>query len=213
MDPARHEQAPVMILCGGLGTRLREETEVRPKPMVEIGGQPILWHIMKLYAWHGLTDFILCLGYKGHLIKEYFLNYKSHQSDFTLRLGAPEAIEFHRRPDNDASEEDWRVTLAETGQTSQTGARVSRAGRYVRGEMFCVTYGGFFVFQREFLDRYVSDADDVVLEQAPLQQLARDGELMVYMHEGFWQPMDTYRELTLLDQLWRSGVPPWKVWA
>jgi glucose-1-phosphate cytidylyltransferase len=262
-------QMPVMILCGGLGTRLREETEVRPKPMVEIGGRPILWHIMKLYAWYGLDDFILCLGYKGHMIKDYFLNYQAYSADLTIRLGAPDAVEYHNRP----SEENWRVTLVETGQIAQTGTRVARAGRYVRGSSFCVTYGdgvgdiditalldfhdkhgrigtitgvrppgrfgeirldeegravefnekpqvtegvingGFFVFQREFLERYLTDDSDLMLEGEPLQRLARDGELMVYLHEGFWQPMDTYRELTVLDQLWRSGAAPWKLWS
>jgi glucose-1-phosphate cytidylyltransferase len=257
-----------MILCGGLGTRLREETEVRPKPMVEIGGRPILWHIMKLYASFGLDDFILCLGYKGHVIKEYFLNYQAYSADLTIRLGAPESVQYHTRP----GEENWRVTLVETGVAAQTGTRVARAGRFVRGPSFCVTYGdglgdidlaallefhekhgrlatvtgvrppgrfgelrvesdgralefnekpqvtegvingGFFVFQREFLDRYLADGVDHMLEQAPLQQLARDGQLMVYMHEGFWQPMDTYRELVLLEALWKTGRAPWKIW-
>jgi glucose-1-phosphate cytidylyltransferase len=128
---------PVMILCGGQGSRLREETGVRPKPMVEIGGRPILWHIMKLYAWYGFRDFILCLGYKGHVIREYFLNYKAYNADLTVKLGAPTAVEYHSRH----SEEDWRVTLVETGLTSQTGARVARAGRYVESETFCLTYG------------------------------------------------------------------------
>jgi glucose-1-phosphate cytidylyltransferase len=262
------KKPPVMILCGGLGTRLREETEVRPKPMVEIGGRPILWHIMKLYSWYGLKEFILCLGYKSRIIKEYFLDYKAYSSDVTVQLGSPESVEYH----GGHGEEDWRVTLVETGQLAQTGARVARAARYVQGEAFCLTYGdgvgdidiaalirfhrshgkigtvtgvrppgrfgelraaadgraiefnekhqvtegiingGFFVFRREFLSRYVDDRDDLVLEQEPLQQLARDGELMVYAHEGFWQPMDTYREVRLLEQLWGSGKAPWKVW-
>jgi glucose-1-phosphate cytidylyltransferase len=260
---------PVMILCGGLGTRLREETELRPKPMVEIGGRPILWHLMKLYAAHGLNDFILCLGYKGHVIKDYFLNYKAYTADLTLELGAPERIQYHRTN----GEEHWRVTLAETGRTAQTGARVARAAAYVRNDIFCLTYGdglanidigalirfhrahgrigtvtgvrppgrfgelrvgpndeviefnekpqasgglingGFFVFDRSFADRYLTAQDGLVLEQEPLQRLARDGELGVYVHEGFWQPMDTYRELKLLDQSWESGAAPWKVWS
>ena len=260
---------PVMILCGGQGSRLREETEVRPKPMVEIGGRPILWHIMKLYSSYGFKRFILCLGYKGHVIKEYFLNYKTYSTDLTVHLGRPDAVQYH----NSHDEEDWRVTLVETGETTQTGTRVARAGRYVEDATFCVTYGdgladidlsaliafhrkhgrigtitgvrppgrfgelrvesegravefnekpqvtegiingGFFVFQREFLDRYLSVEEDVMLEQTPLQHLTRDGELMVYQHHGFWQPMDTYRELTVLDQLWRSGRAPWKLWT
>ena len=259
---------PVMILCGGQGTRLREETEVRPKPMVEVGGRPILWHIMKLYASYGHNRFILCLGYKGHVIKEYFLNYKTYSADLTVRLGAPSSVEYHHSHE----EEEWEVSLVETGQTAQTGGRVARAGRYVTDDTFCLTYGdglgnvdvaalldfhrkhgriatvtgvrppgrfgelrvqddgtalefnekpqvtegvingGFFVFQREFLDRYVDNREDLVLEREPLQHLARDRELMVFVHEGFWQPMDTYRELMLLEQLWQSGHAPWKVW-
>lgn len=258
----------VMILCGGMGTRLREETEIRPKPMVEIGGRPILWHIMKLYSAYGFKEFILCLGYKGHVIKEYFLNYKTYSADLTVQLGKPDAVQYH----NSHAEEDWRVTLVETGQTAQTGARVARAGRYVQSDIFCLTYGdglgnvdlaalldfhhkhgkigtitgvrppgrfgelrveqsgraiefvekpqvtggvingGFFVFRREFLQRYLNNHDTLVLEQEPLQQLAKDGELMVYVHDGFWQPMDTYRELKLLEQLWSSGRAPWKMW-
>jgi glucose-1-phosphate cytidylyltransferase len=260
---------PVMILCGGMGTRLREETEIRPKPMVEIGGRPILWHIMKLYSAYGFKEFILCLGYKGHVIKEYFLNYKTYIADLTVQLGKPDAVQYH----NSHAEEDWRVTLVETGQTAQTGARVACAGRYVQSDIFCLTYGdglgnvdlatlidfhhkhgkigtitgvrppgrfgelrveqsgraieflekpqvtegvingGFFVFRREFLDKYLGQDDDLVLEHGPLQQLAKDGELMVYVHDGFWQPMDTYRELKLLEQLWSSGRAPWKMWG
>ena len=264
-----HQMPQVIILCGGLGTRLREETEIRPKPMVEIGGRPILWHIMKLYAAHGLRDFVLCLGYKGHLIKEYFLNYRAYQSDFTISLGNSQAIEYH----TDVSEDHWRVTLVETGETAQTGSRVARAAQFLRGDTFCVTYGdglsdlnitallafhhshrkigtvtgvrpagrfgeldvdqsgratqfnekpqvekgfingGFFVFQRTFIERFLEHRDDLVLEQEPLQRLAREGELMVYPHQGFWQPMDTYREFRLLNDAWASGKAPWKVWA
>ena len=256
----------VVILCGGQGTRLREETEVRPKPMVEIGGRPILWHIMKLYAHHGLTDFILCLGYKGYIIKDFFLNYEARMKDFTVRLGATPSVRFH----NGHGEEGWSVTLAETGDTAMTGARVRRARRYLDGP-FCLTYGdgvgnvdigallrfhrshgrlatvtavrppgrfgelrveghrvasysekpqitegfingGFFVFEREFADRYLNDRDDLVLEREPLGSVAADGELMVWQHDGFWQPMDTYREWKLLDDLWSKGEAPWKIW-
>jgi glucose-1-phosphate cytidylyltransferase len=259
----------VMVLCGGTGTRLREETEVRPKPMVRIGDRPILWHIMKLYAFHGLTRFVLCLGYKGHVIKEYFLNYRTFAADVTVDLARPSSVEYHAG----AVTEDWRVTLVETGQTTQTGGRVARAARYVDGDTFCLTYGdgvgnvdisallrfhhahgrlatvtgvrppgrfgelrigaggaavefnekpqvaegvingGFFVFHRAFVERYLEPRDDLVLELEPLQKLARDGQLMVYLHEGFWQPMDTYRELMLLEQLWQSGQAPWRVWG
>lgn len=127
----------VVILCGGQGTRLREETEVRPKPMVEIGGFPILWHIMKIYAAYGLTDFVLCLGYKGHLIKDYFYNYELRTNDCTLRLGEKPDIKFHRRH----TEDGWMVTLAETGEKTQTGARIARAARYFGDQTFCLTYG------------------------------------------------------------------------
>ena len=259
---------PVMILCGGIGSRLHEETEFRPKPLLEIGGLPILWHIMRLYAFYGFQEFILCLGYKGHLIKEFFLRYRTYQSDFTISLGPSERIEYHSPMDG----EGWRVTLVDTGQTTQTGARIARAARYVRGETFLATYGdglgninlrallqfhrshgkigtvtgvrppgrfgelevgnagrvtqfnekpqvtggiingGFFVFQRAFVDRYLSEQEGLVLEQAPLQGLTRDGQLQVYLHEGFWQPMDTFREFKLLNDLWASGRAPWKVW-
>jgi glucose-1-phosphate cytidylyltransferase len=126
-----------MILCGGMGTRLREETEYRPKPMVEIGGRPILWHIMKLYAAHGYSDFIICLGYKGELIKEYFLNYEPMNNDFTIELGRRGSIMVH----GNHRECDWRVTLVDTGMTTMTGARVKLASRYLTGEQFMLTYG------------------------------------------------------------------------
>jgi len=256
----------VVILCGGQGTRLREETELRPKPMVEIGGRPILWHIMKLYAHHGLTDFVLCLGYKGYIIKDFFLNYEARMKDFTVRLGATPSVRFH----NGHGEEGWSVTLAETGDTGMTGARVRRARRYLDGP-FCLTYGdgvgnvdigallkfhrshghvatvtavrppgrfgelqvegrcvtsytekpqiteglingGFFVFEREFADRYLNDRDDLILEKEPLSRVAADGELMVWQHDGFWQPMDTYREWKMLNDLWSKGEAPWKIW-
>ena len=257
----------VVILCGGQGTRLREETEVRPKPMVEIGGRPILWHIMKLYAHYGLNEFVLCLGHKGYIIKDFFLNYETRMRDFTVHLGDRAPVEFH----NGHPEENWNVTLAETGETAMTGARVRRVRRYVDRNTFCLTYGdglgdvdiaellrfhrshgklgtvtgvrppgrfgelrvdegrvasfaekpqvtegfingGFFVFEREFIDRYLDDSDDLVLEREPLQRLASDGELMVYRHDGFWQPMDTYREWKLLEDYWNAGRAPWKIW-
>jgi glucose-1-phosphate cytidylyltransferase len=260
---------PVMILCGGYGTRLREETEVRPKPMVEIGQRPILWHLMKLYSAHGLNDFILCLGYKGHVIKDYFLNYRAHTADLTLDLSVPERVHYH----GTNLDENWRVTLAETGLEAQSGARVARAAAYVAGDTFCLTYGdgladvdigalirfhhshgrigtvtgvrppgrfgelqvntgngvtefnekpqvtdglingGFFVFNRSFVEEYLEPRDSLILEQSPLQKLSRDGELMVFVHEGFWQPMDTHREMTLLQRYWSSGEAPWKIWS
>jgi glucose-1-phosphate cytidylyltransferase len=257
----------VVILCGGQGTRLREETEVRPKPLVEIGGRPILWHIMKLYAQYGLNEFVLCLGYKGYLIKDFFFNYEARVKDFTVKLGNRSSIEFH----NGHAEDGWAVTLAETGETAMTGARIRRVRRYLDRGPFCLTYGdglgnvdiaelirfhrshgklgtvtgvrppgrfgeleindrqvaafaekpqvtggfingGFFVLEREFLDRYLDDNDDLVLEREPLQRLAADGELMVYQHDGFWQPMDTYREWKMLEDMWNTGRAPWKIW-
>ncbi len=259
-----------MILCGGIGSRLQEETEFRPKPMLEIGGRPILWHIMKLYATYGFQEFVLCLGYKGHVIKEFFLNYQTYQTDFTIRLKNASQIEYHNH--RNGTGEDWKVTLVETGLNAQTGARVAKAAKYVEGEMFCLTYGdglgnvdlsrllefhkkhgkigtvtgvrppgrfgelemdqegkalqfnekpqvtqglingGFFIFDRKFFKRYLNDREDLVLEQEPLQHLARDKQLVVYPHAGFWQPMDTYREFKLLNELWSSGKAPWKIW-
>ncbi|MCM8763865.1 MAG: glucose-1-phosphate cytidylyltransferase [Candidatus Omnitrophica bacterium] len=255
----------VVILCGGRGTRMEEETEIRPKPMVEIGGKPILWHIMKIYSHYGFDDFILCLGYKGKIIKEYFLNYQVMNSDFTLKLDRGD-LTFY----NETSEKNWQITFVDTGENAQTGARVKRIEKYVDGDLFMLTYGdgvasiniddllkfhkshrkigtvtgvhpssrfgdlvirgdqvvefgekpqvkngfingGFFVFNREFF-QYLRDDDDCYMEREPLENLAKDGQLKVYLHEDFWQCMDTRRELDILNKLWASGNPPWKVW-
>ena len=253
----------VVILAGGLGSRISEEAGVRPKPMIEIGGRPILWHIMKIYASHGLSDFVICLGYKGYVIKEYFANYFLHMADVTLDL-AENRMEVHQK-----ASEPWRVTLIDTGEASQTGGRLKRVERYVSDAPFCFTYGdgvssvdvgkliefhkrgkriatvtavrppgrfgaltvegervtgfmekpagdggwingGFFVLQPEVF-RYLSgDAD--IWEHAPLEGLARDDQLGAYYHEGFWQPMDTLRDKTVLEELWSSGKAPWKTW-
>ncbi len=255
----------VVILCGGQGTRFREETEYRPKPMIEIGGRPILWHIMKHYARHGLAEFVLCLGYKSEVIKSFFLDYEARTNDLTVRLGKDRAVEIHGH-----GGDDWAVTLAETGLAAQTGARLRRAARYLGDGPFCLTYGdgvsdvdlealvrfhrahgrlatvtgvrpasrfgeltadgdrvvgfrekptgnalisgGFFVFERAVVDRYLDDREDLTLEREPLQRLAEDGELMVREHDGFWQPMDTYRDWKLLEDLWTSGQAPWRTW-
>ena len=256
----------VVILCGGMGTRLREETEFRPKPLVEIGGKPILWHIMKTYAHYGFKEFVLCLGYKGHLIKEYFLNYRVMQSDFTLQLDSPEHPHFHQG----SGPEDWSITFAETGAEAMTGARLKRIEKYILEDKFLMTYGdgvanldvgkllefhrghgkiatvtgvrtpsrygelsvlegrvkrfsekplaeegfisgGFFVFQRRLFD-YLSDDDSCVLEREPLESLAQEGQLMGYLHPGYWHCMDTYRDFIILNDLWRQGAP-WKIWA
>lgn len=253
-----------VILAGGLGTRLREETEYKPKPMVEIGGKPILWHIMKTYAHHGINDFVICIGYRGQIIKDFFLNYEAYSSDFRIQLGGD-----HPRSLHGVSAEDWTVTVAETGAETMTGGRVKRVARYLQDDdLFCVTYGdgvadvdvtavidfhrshgrratmtcaqppsrfgiveigeggqvehfrekprtedwvnaGFFVFDREVLE--VIEGDATVLEAEPLARLAKDSELMAYRHKGYWQPMDTYREVQLLKELWEAGNAPWKV--
>ena len=256
----------VVILCGGFGTRLREETEYRPKPMVEVGGQPILWHIMKIYSTYGFNDFILCLGYKKNMIKEYFLNYEDMNNDITVTLGKNKSIDVHSRHD----ENGWKVTLADTGQDAQTGARIKKVQKYVGDDSFMLTYGdgvanlnitelvkfhkshrktgtitgvhpssrfgdlvikdnqvmrfhekpqvneglvsgGFFVFENEFFD-YLRSDDDCFLEKEPLENLTAEGNLMIYKHDSFWQCVDTYRELELLNKLWKSGNPPWKMW-
>lgn len=255
----------VVILCGGMGTRLREETEFRPKPLVEIGGKPILWHIMKIYSHFGFKEFVLCLGYKGYMIKEYFLNYRVMQSDFTLRLDVPDQLRFH----NSNGHEDWTITFAETGAEAMTGARVKRIEKYIEGDYFMLTYGdgladlnlaelwrfhlesgkigtvtgvrpksrygelsvldgrvrqfsekpkakeefisgGFFIFKRDFLS-YLHDDDPCVLEAEPLERLTQEGQLMSYMHPGFWHCMDTYRDYVVLNDLWKQN-PPWRIW-
>jgi glucose-1-phosphate cytidylyltransferase len=253
----------VVLLAGGLGTRLREETEYRPKPMVEIGGRPVLWHIMKNFAHFGLKEFVVCTGYKGEMIKEYFLNYEARMNDFTIYLGPQSHVEYF----DDHDEVDWRVTLADTGATTMTGGRVKRVARHIDGP-FIVTYGdgladvdigkllsfheahgrlatvttvrplsrfgvmdlgvdgvverfrekpqadgyvnaGFFVFEPKVLE-YLTD--ECVLEQEPLEALANEGQLVAYRHDGFWQPMDTYRESVMLNEMWDSGEAPWKAW-
>jgi glucose-1-phosphate cytidylyltransferase len=259
-------QVPVFILCGGLGTRLREETEVRPKPMVPVGNHPILWHIMRTYSHYGFKTFILCLGYKAEIIKSYFLNYPTMNSDCTIELKTND-IKIHKI-DHD---QDWSVTLAETGELTMTGARVARAAAKYLGnaEHFAVTYGdgvtdanladelkfhlaqgrigtvlgvnppsrfgelkldhdevvdfaekpdfadnwingGYFFFKRDILHYLDKDAG-CVLEREPLVKLARDRELSICKHRGFWYAMDTQRDREYLDELWRSGKAPWRV--
>lgn len=253
-----------VILAGGMGTRIAEETHLRPKPMIEIGGRPILWHIMKLYHGHGIRDFIICCGFRGYVIKEYFANYGLHMSDISFDL-ANNSLQFHRQ-----SAENWRVTLVDTGETSLTGGRLKRVASYLKDEeAFCFTYGdglcdvdigatirfhkqhgrlatvtavrpparfgalkldgntvngfiekpegeggfingGFFVLSPRVIDRI--EDDNSSWEGEPLTGLAEDGELQAFMHEGFWQPMDTLRDKNLLEGMWSSGNPPWKIW-
>ena len=252
-----------VILAGGLGTRLAEETSVRPKPMVEIGGRPILWHIMKIYSTHGINEFIVCLGYKGYLIKEYFANYFLHMSDVTFDM------QHNRTEIHQNNAEPWRVTLVDTGDSSMTGGRLKRVRQYLGDEDFCMTYGdgvgdvniteliafhrvekrlatltgtqppgrfgalnldgtrvisfeekphgdgswingGFFVLSPKVID-YVEN-DTTIWERMPMERLAREGQLSAYLHQGFWQPMDTLRDKQHLEELWQSGKAPWKVW-
>ena len=252
-----------VILAGGLGTRLSEETVVRPKPMVEIGGKPILWHILKHYSRHGIDEFVICLGYKGYLVKEYFANYFLHTSDVTFDLRDNSMAVHHKHA------EPWRITLVDTGDSTQTGGRLLRVAEYLDNDTFCFTYGdglsdiditaelafhrshgtlatvsavqppgrfgaldihdsritqftekpqgdgtwingGFFVLEPGVL-RYIAD-DSTIWEREPLEALAWDAQLSAYVHRGFWQPMDTLRDRTRLEELWQTGAAPWKTW-
>ena len=258
-----------VILCGGLGTRIRDISSEMPKPMIPIGATPILWHIMRSYSAHGFKDFVLCLGYQSQVIKQFFLNYTLNTRDVTLALGRNSKVEIE---DHTASEaEGWRVTLAETGLHTMTGGRVRRIERYIGNDpYFMLTYGdgvsdvdikalvefhkshgklltitgvqppgrfgemtvengtevvginekpkvagglisgGYFVCSREIF-RYLADGDDtLVLEKEPMSRLAADGEIRVFAHNGFWHPMDTYRDYAYLNELWEQGAAPWK---
>jgi glucose-1-phosphate cytidylyltransferase len=258
----------VGILCGGYGTRIRDVAENIPKPMIPIGEYPILWHIMKNYAEWGHDQFVLMLGYKGDIIRDFFMNYRSHTTDFTVDLSGKKPVRYYRAK----SGEDWNVTLVETGLRSMTGARIKRAEKYLSGEEnFMLTYGdgvgdidlsrllefhtrhgkmltvtgvrppgrfgelqcnekgevtefnekpqttggrisgGFFVCRREIFN-YIDDREDNVFEQEALRNLVSDGEMMVFKHDGFWQPMDTSREYQLLNQLYEHRKAPWVIW-
>jgi glucose-1-phosphate cytidylyltransferase len=254
-----------VLLAGGLGTRMREETEFRPKPMVEVGGRPVLWHIMKILAQQGITEFIICAGYKSEFIKNYFYNYGPANMDFTVTLGDRDGIVFHGSHD----EFNWTVTVADTGAKTMTGGRIKKIQKYVGDEAFFCTYGdgiadvdikgllefhknhgktasmtttqptsrfgvvdmghdgvvdkfrekprvedwiniGYFVFEPEIFDIL---GDNSVLEEEPLHDLAKEGQIAAFKHNGFWQPMDTFRESQLLNDLWSTGNAPWKTWA
>lgn len=254
----------VVILAGGLGTRMREETEFRPKPMVEVGGKPVLWHLMKIFAHFGHTDFVVCVGYKGDQIKDYFLRYRERNMDFTCELGDPGKLTFHGVHD----ESDWRVTVVDTGSLTPTGGRVANVEKHIGDETFFCTYGdglapvdlaslldfhreatitgtvtvtrppsrfglvernesggvtgflekpksdsyvsmGFFLFEPEIFG-FLSENSD--LERDVLPELARRGRLRSFVHEGFWQPMDTQRELSMLQELWHRESAPWGIW-
>jgi len=258
-----NQEMPVVILCGGMGTRLSEQTEIRPKPLVEIGGRPILWHIMKHYARYGFSTFVLALGYKGDQIKRYFLDYHTLGGDLTVSLedGRVRALGTN-------SAEPWRVHLIDTGENALTGERLRRLRPLVGNGTFMLTYGdgvgdvrldvlqefhrghgglvtltavrpparfgaiefdghrirhfkekstlheswingGFFVVEPAALDYIESN---VMWEHAPMERLAAEGQLFAHRHEGFWQSMDTLRDVRYLESLWESGTPPWKTW-
>ena len=251
-----------VILAGGLGTRLSEETALRPKPMVEIGGRPILWHILKIYSAHGINDFIICAGYKGYVIKEYFANYFLHMSDITFDMSS-NTMEVHQK-----HAEPWRVTVVDTGDDTMTGGRIKRIAPYLAGT-FCCTYGdgvgdiditaliafhrasglkatltgvqppgrfgviecdgdrvgsfqekpqgdgtwingGFFVLEPTVLDEIAGDG--TLFEREPLESLARQAQLGMFKHQGFWRPMDTLRDKHELEAQWESGRAAWKSW-
>lgn len=254
----------VVILAGGLGTRISEESHLKPKPMIEIGDRPILWHIMKIYSHFGFNDFIICLGYKGYLIKEYFANYYLHQSDMTIDLKEND-LQIHN-----SKAEPWKVTLVDTGLNTMTGGRIKRIQKYVENKTFMLTYGdgvgsvdiaellkfhkrhnkyatvtavqpsgrfgalnvdennnilsfqekpkgdgawingGFFVLEPQVFN-YIN-GDETLWERQPLEGLAKDAQLVAYKFTGFWQPMDTLRDKSHLEELWKSGNAPWKVW-
>jgi glucose-1-phosphate cytidylyltransferase len=253
-----------VILAGGYGTRISEESDIKPKPMIEIGGKPILWHIMKTYSHYGINEFIICCGYKGYVIKEYFANYFLHQSDITFHM-SENRMEVHNK-----RVEPWTVTLVDTGENVQTGGRLKAISEYVKNDdIFCMTYGdgvsnvdistqidfhkhhgklatitsvippgrfgaldikdnnvngfmekpagdggkvngGFFILSPDVLNRI--SGSETVWEQEPLIGLAKEGQLMSYEHKGYWQPMDTLRDKTLLEKLWNDKKAPWKVW-
>lgn len=254
-----------VILAGGYGTRISEESSVRPKPMVEIGGKPILWHIMKIYSAQGINDFVICCGYKAYVIKEYFANYFLHTADVTFDM------RYNNMQVHNTNTEPWRVTLVDTGEKTMTGGRIKRVRDFIGSETFCLTYGdgvgnvniqesvafhkaagaaatmtavqppgrfgaftlgedqsmvmsfkekpqgdgayingGFFICEPHAID-YIDD-DTSVWEREPLEKMAGEGKLAAYRHHGFWQPMDTLRDKTYLEELWQSGKAPWKVW-
>lgn len=257
----------VVILCGGKGERLREETEFKPKPLIEIGGMPILWHIMKIYSHYGYKDFILLLGYKGYMIKEFFLNFEYMVHDFTLNLrNKKNKINFHQKENL----EDWNITFVDTGKNTNTGGRVARIKSLIPDDNFFLTYGdgvsdinikklydfhknknkiltitgihpssyfgiievedeiaksfkekpaldniingGFFVCNKKIF-KYLSENEDCIFEEEPMRKLAKERNVAVYQHNGFWTAMDTYKQVKVLNELWESSSPPWKIWG
>ena len=256
----------VVILAGGLGTRISEESHLKPKPMIEIGDKPILWHIMKTYSYFGFNEFIICLGYKGYMIKEFFADYYLHMSDVTFDFSEGNGITIHQNV-----AEPWKVTLVDTGHNAQTGARVKKIQKYIGDEPFLLTYGdgvsdidinalinyhktkkkiatitavqpagrfgvididnnndirrfaekvkedsgwinaGFMVLEPQVFN-YLSDDDNCILEQEPMANLSKDGQMCAFKHNSFWQCMDTQRDKRALEDIWASGAAPWKRW-
>jgi glucose-1-phosphate cytidylyltransferase len=253
-----------VILAGGKGTRISEESHLKPKPMVEIGGRPVLWHIMKIYSYYGISDFIICLGYKGYVIKEFFSNYFLHTSDVEIDLKNHSTKFFNSRS------EPWNIQLIDTGEETLTGGRLKRVAPYIKGDSFFMTYGdglsnvnihelytfhktqgtlatvtatqppgrfgvldwegdkisrfeekpsgeggwingGFFVLSPRIID-YI-DGDYSVWEKESMERLVQDRQLAAFKHTGFWRPLDTLRDKTLLEEMWNSGHAPWKVWS
>ena len=254
-----------VILAGGFGTRLSEATNLIPKPMVEIGGKPILWHIMKTYSHYGINEFVICCGYKAYVIKEWFANYFLHSSDVTFDLSTNK-MQLH-----DCKAENWKVTLVDTGLNTMTGGRIKRVQKYIGNEPFLLTYGdgvadvnvkeaiehhkksgklltvtaykpdgkfgalelnekgdvtsftekpagdgiwinaGYFICEPEVFE-YIKDDDSVIFEKAPLENLAKHGQMTSFIHRGFWKPMDTLRDNTELNSMWDNNKAPWKVW-
>ena len=254
----------VVILAGGLGTRISEESHLKPKPMIEIGGMPILWHIMKYYSSFGYNEFIICLGYKQYMVKEFFVDYLLHTSDFTINTQTGD-MDIHNK-----TTEDWKVTLVDTGLETMTGGRLKRIKDYIDGDTFMLTYGdgvanvdldklisfhndhkklltittvsisnqkgvlnvnadgiidsfrekqkddealingGFMICDKKVLD-YI-DGDDTSFEKEPINKLVSEKQVAAYNHTGFWQCMDTHREMKYLCELWDEGRAPWKVW-
>ncbi len=256
----------VVILCGGMGTRLKEETEFRPKPMVKVGNWPILWHVMKHYAHYGFNEFVLALGYRGDMIKEYFINYELLNTDFTLHFGSDKGIEIH-----DPSHEDWKVTLVDTGESTLKGGRIKQIERYIDDEEFMMTYGdgvadvnlhklleyhwshgkpytvtgvvpsmrfgelsaredgsvdfaekrskepalvngGYYVLNRSIFD-WLTPTQHCDFEIGPLEEISKQGDLMMYRHNEFWHCMDHIRDMEALNKMWDENKAPWKVWG
>ena len=254
----------VVILAGGLGTRIREETVSKPKPLIKIGGKPIIWHIMKNLSTQGVNKFLICTGYKSQSIKDYFMNYTSNSSDMKVTFGQEPKVEFL----TEELTNHWEVSIVYTGELTPTGGRLFKVRDYIQTDHLLCLYGdglsdislgdlifshensgkaatvtavqpvsrfgvldinptgevksfkekpkldgwinaGYFIFQRDFI--FTLD-EDSTLETEPLYKLAEGGNLNAYKHDGFWQPMDTYRESSLLNELWSNGVPPWKIW-